>query len=191
MSFEKPNLIERFMHVFFMNRLFSFIYRKYADSLGLKGNEKVLDFGSGSGALSKHIAPILLKGGGQLTCIDISEIWIPIAKKWLKKYPNVEFKLGDISRLNIEEGSFDVIVIHFMLHDTERDLRQNTVKALSRTLKDTGRLFIREPTKESHGIPAEEIRELMTKSGLKEIDFKITKTMLGGPMYAGVFGKRT
>jgi hypothetical protein len=39
-------------------------------------------------------------------------------------------------------------------------------------------------------MPVEEIRGLMTHSGLKEINFKITKSLFGPPPnYAGIFVK--
>jgi ubiquinone/menaquinone biosynthesis C-methylase UbiE len=42
------------------NRVFSFIYKKYINQIGLEGNETVLDFGSGSGAGSRHLAKIAM-----------------------------------------------------------------------------------------------------------------------------------
>ncbi len=38
-------------------------YRGFARSLGLHGDERVLDFGSGSGICSRHIAARLRRGG--------------------------------------------------------------------------------------------------------------------------------
>jgi len=104
-----------------------------------------------------------------------------IIKKKLKKYPNVEFKIGDISEIDIKIGSYDVILSHFVLHDVEEGIRQRTLNALTSALKKTGKLYIKKPLSKSHGMPAEEIRELMTQSGLKEIDFKIFKSFAGPP----------
>ena len=111
-------------------------------------------------------------------------------KKKMKIYPNVEFKLGDISKIDIEDGSYDLVFVNFVLHDIEQSLRQKTVNALSRKLKDTGKFFVREPIRKYHGMPAEEIKQLMTQSGLKEIDYKIKKSFLEmPPNYAGMFVK--
>ena len=165
------------------------VYKKYVDSLGLKGDEKVLDFGSGSGAAAEYIARHLLKGNGRLTCDDMSRVWMKIIKKRIKKYHNVEFKLGDIAEVDIEAGSHDVVVVHLVLHDVEESIRPRTVNVLSRALKKTGKLYIKEPMWKRHGMPAEEIRELMTQSGLKEIDFKIFKSFASppGPKCMGIF----
>lgn len=191
MSFKEPNFIHVGLLFFAAVIIGRPIYRKLINNLDLKGDERVLDFGSGPGAASKYIAHDLLKGNGQLTCVDISKVWIGIIKKRLKKYSNVEFKLGDISETDIEVGSYDVILINFVLHDVEEGVRQRTVNALSSAMKETGKLFIKEPTRKSHGMPAEEIRELMTRGGLKEIYFKTEKSFTGppGPKYSGVFGK--
>ncbi|HEY9247424.1 MAG TPA: class I SAM-dependent methyltransferase, partial [Candidatus Methanoperedens sp.] len=85
------------------------------NSLDLKGNERVLDFGAGSGVCSKHLAARLLKGGGHLTCLDISRVWQDVIKKTLKRYPNVDYVLGDITTLNIPTASFDAILSHFVI----------------------------------------------------------------------------
>ncbi len=184
----KPSTLEVYIHIL-ASKLVGRFYKNYIYGLGMKGNEKVLELGSGWGANSLHIAKILSEGNGVLTCIDTSEGWMKILKKRLKNYPNVEYKIGDITKLNIKPDSFDAAIIHFMLHDVEQPLRQDLVNAVSRILKEKGKLFIREPTKESHGIPTEEIRQLMKNSGLKEIDYKESKLIFMGPIYAGVSEK--
>lgn len=157
------------------------VYRRYVESFGLNGNERVLDFGAGSGRLSRYIARRLLKGGGRLTCVDVSEAWMRSLQKKLRRYPNVDFKLGEITSLGIEDASHDAVVIHFVLHHVEQASRQATIAALARTLKENGKLFIREPTKETHGIPAEEVRQLMRANALEELAFKTGTLRIVGP----------
>ena len=195
MSFKEYNFIQVFL-LLLVTRIGEYrhsVYKKYVNSLGLKGNEKVLDFGSGSGAAAENIAEHLLKGTGKLTCVDMSRVWMKIIKKRMRKYHNVEFKLGDITEIDIEDGSYDVVVVHLVLHDIEENMRQKIVDTLSRALKKTGELYIKEPMWKRHGMPAEEIRQLMIQSGLKEIDFVISKSRaMGGPpglKYSGIFGK--
>ncbi|HUU28909.1 MAG TPA: class I SAM-dependent methyltransferase [archaeon] len=190
MDFKEPGLADLIIHAYLLDLLTRPFYKRYVNSLVLEGNEKVLDFGCGCGSASRYLAQCLLKGGGRLVCVDISEALIKIAKKRLRKHPHVELKVGEISTLNFENDSFDAVFIHFMLHDIEKQSRQEIVNTLSRILKDTGKLLIREPAKESHGMPVEEIREVMRASGLKEIDFKVTRSLMTGQMYAGVFKKQ-
>ena len=187
-SFPEPTRLSLFLDGL-EYALASSFYRSYANSLGLSGNEKVLDFGGGSGGLSRHLARLLLDGGGRVTCMDISRAWLAVAKKRLKKYPNVEYVHGDVSDAGLEDESFDVIILHLMLHHVEPDARMATVKVLARLLNSDGKLFIREPQKKNHGIPADEVRQMMAAIGLEETESTESKSMLIGPMYYGVFAK--
>ena len=47
--------------------------------------------------------------------VDIPSVWIDTARKRLKKYPNVDFKFGDIATLDIEDGAYDVSCHSFCL----------------------------------------------------------------------------
>jgi Methylase involved in ubiquinone/menaquinone biosynthesis len=189
MSFKEPSSTQIFFTVAVGHTFGSFFWRNYVKSLNLKGSEKILEYGSGSGALSRHIAPILLKGGGQLTCVDISQKWMNTIQKRMDKYPNVEFKLGTIFDMDIPDNSYDAVVIHYVLHDIEHDLRKEIVNVLSKKLKDGGKLYIREPLADNHGMPSAEIRGLMIKTGLNEIDFKINNARLVGESTEAVFEK--
>lgn len=161
------------------------LYNPYFKTFGLKGNEKILDFGCGGGAGSRCLAGILSKDG-HLTCIDVSSYWISKAKKRLRKYSNVDCKSGDIRELDIMDSSFDVISTIHVIHDIVPAERQNVVSSLSRKLKTNGLFFIREPTKESHGMPVEEIRTLFADAGLKEIEYSVNNSE-----YMGKYEKST
>lgn len=166
-DFEKPSFLYIATEEVLNNRLSGFLYAGYIKSLGLKGNEKVLDFGSGSGAGSKHIAK-LLENGGSLTCVDLSEFWIEKARKRLKKYRNVEFHVGNLPDLGLEERSFDVIYISYAFHHVDKKLRKPIAEEFYRLLKDEGTVFFKEPQRENDGIPLPEVRNIMQIAGFKE-----------------------
>ena len=149
----------------------------------------MLDYGSGSGRLSRHIADRLSHGTGHLTCVDVSAVWMATVRKRLKKYPNVDFKLGDISSLAIDDNTFDVVVVHFVLHHVDERDRQEKLDVLARKLKSGGRLFIREPTRGGHGIPADTIRRLMTDAGLHERGARMMRSLVMGRVFDAVFEK--
>lgn len=184
LGYENPSLLYRLIDEFGNNRLFGFIYKDYIRTLNLKGNERVLDFGSGSGAGSKHLAKILDKGG-HLTCVDISKYWIEKAKKRMKCYDNVNFLLGQLPELKLDSNSFDVIYIFYALHDVSKDLRNGLVSEFFRILKNEGRLYIKEPQRENDGMPIEEITELMKSNGFYQ---ESSKTYKG--TYSAVYRKR-
>jgi ubiquinone/menaquinone biosynthesis C-methylase UbiE len=155
------------------------LYNPYFKTFGLKGNEKVLDFGCGGGAGSRCLAK-LLNTGGHLTCIDISNYWMKKASRRLGKYPNVECKAGDIRSLGIPDNSFDVISVFHVIHDIAPEERREIVTVLCQKLKRNGTVFIREPVKKSHGMPVMEIRTLFADAGFQEADCQESKSEYRG-----------
>jgi len=189
MSITEPSKTSIRMHEFFWLRLMKGYYRRHVDSFNLKGEEKVLDFGCGPGSTAKFIAQNLHKKGGELTCLDLSKIWIERVKKHLKRFSNVEYHAGDIRKWDEKNDYFDAVTIHYMLHDIDKSERQEVLKALAKKIKTGAKLFIREPTKEGHGMQPEEIQELMSKSGLKETESNTSQILFMGAVYTGVFIK--
>lgn len=155
------------------------LYNSYFKAFRLTGNERVLDFGCGGGAGSRCLAK-LLNSSGHLTCIDISDYWINKAKRTLNNFSDVECLAGDIRELDIPENSFDIISIFHVIHDILPDDRQSIVDRLSRLLAVDGKIFIREPIKESHGMPVQEIQSLLTGGGLTEVQSEAGKSEFKG-----------
>ncbi len=151
------------------------LYNPYFQTFGLKGDEKVLDFGCGGGAGSKYLVN-LLNQEGHLTCIDLSSYWIERARKRLKRFSNIECKSGDIRKLDIPDSCFDVITVIHVIHDITPEDRQDTLNTLSKKLKTGGIFFVREPVKKPHGMLPEEIVTLFTSAGLTEITHDKTKS---------------
>ena len=85
-------------------------------------------------------------------------MWTEAAQAQLKKYPNVNVKLGDIRTLDIQDGTYDVIIMHFVLHHIPHDIQLASMRALECALKRNGTLFVGEPTKESHGTGVDDIQ---------------------------------
>ena len=108
-------------------------------------------------------------------------------QKRLKKYPNVDYKLGDIAALDIADSAYDIVVVHFVLHHVAKDEQQEKVAILARKLKSHGRLFIREFTRAEHGTPPAEIRAMMSAAGLRERESRMTKSLIMGEVFDGVF----
>jgi ubiquinone/menaquinone biosynthesis C-methylase UbiE len=154
-------------------------YGKDIQSLDLKGDESVLDFGCGGGTASRYIMDFLTERG-HLLGVDTSAYWINIASRRLKKYPNATFKVGDIRTMNLPEGSMNVIMTFHVLHHIEPAERLSVVQELSRLLKEDGRLYIRERIEASHGIPAAELRSLLSRVGLNEVHHALSKSEYRG-----------
>lgn len=187
MSFINPGRLQIFAHAVVYDKLGAARFKTYVDSLPIKGNENILDLGAGSGNLSQYLAQKLEVGGGKLICLDMSAAWLKIARQKLKEYSHVEYEVGDIFQSNLEDNSLDAVFIHFMLHDVEKNLQAKTVMAVAKKLKNSGKVFIKEPIQKSHGIAPAEIHKLMEAAGLKEIESRLHKSWR--PTYAAVFLK--
>ena len=139
-------------------------YHQFARGLKLIGNERVLDFGSGLGVCSRHIAACLQRAGGRLDCVDVSHKWICVARKTLRGYSNADFHLGHIAEVTLPDSAFDMVVVHFVLHDIPAVQRLGVMHALARKLKPQGRLMFREPVVET--VCPDELRQLGVDAGL-------------------------
>lgn len=163
------------------------VYKDFVKAMNLKGTEYVLDFGSGAGGPASYIAKKLQSSGGKLTCVDISQKWMECIKKRLAGYKNVDFKLGHISSTDIKENFYDVICIHFVIHDIPSEERNEIVQQLIRKLKPGGIVFMREPINE---IGIEELIELFEKNDLQQVYMKHVNIPLQGKAVEVKFNKR-
>lgn len=120
LGYERPSFLYRIIDELCNNILFSFIYKNYIKGLELKRNETIIDFGSGSGAGSRHLAKLLSRANGNLTCVDISDYWMEKAKKRMRQYNNVNFFVGQLPELYLDKISFDCIYIFYALHDVTK-----------------------------------------------------------------------
>jgi len=186
-----PTRLESKLNIFTTCYLISASYKKYIDGMHLAGYEKVLDFGSGPGSAAQFLAPKLNSPGGQLTCLDISPTWIKVIKARLSDHPDIQYKLGDIRKLELDKEFFDLILIHFVLHDIDPGIRQEIIHRISGLLKGGGRLYIREPRSNLHGMQATEIRNLMQQAGLQEERLKASRMAVLIPVNEGIFTKKS
>jgi ubiquinone/menaquinone biosynthesis C-methylase UbiE len=185
MTFHEPSSLEILITVAAGN-LFGGIYRTAVEELDLRGDERVLDFGSGAGTPARLIARKLAEAGGSLTCVDVSEAWLETARRRLNGHSNVSFLQGEIADLEVPCGSHDVVFIHFVLHDIPAGQRPVVVQHLARLLTSGGKLFIREPL---GAIGQDEVRGLMQQAGLDEVQANYSRLPLVGKTYHGLFVK--
>ncbi len=155
------------LHKFFANTLMAGYYRRFIAELEFRGDEVILELGSGTGAASRFLVEAL-DAGGRLICTDVSAPLQQVAQRVLRGADTVTFLLGEAKDLGVPEGTVDAVLVHFVLHDIPVERRPATVEALYRVLKIGGKLIIREPLGARHGIAPEEIRRLMVAAGLKE-----------------------
>lgn len=184
-DFEQPSVLfraeDRLKAVIGERLLYSPFFEKNG---GFRGDERVLDFGCGGGVGTRTISRLLTQGG-KVTGVDVSSFMLKRARKRLRRLANADILRGDIRELDLSDGTFDVISEVHVLHDIDSPERASYVAALARLLKSGGRVWVLEPTRESHGMPVGEIRALMSEVGLEEVSHEESKKD-----YRGVFKKR-
>jgi len=108
---------------------------------GLKEGETVLDLGSGGGIdaflASKKVGP-----KGRVIGVDMTKRMIERAKQTAEKYGynNVEFRLGEIEDLPVEDNSIDVIISNCVINLSPD--KKKVFQEAYRVLKPKGRILI-------------------------------------------------
>lgn len=188
MTSYEPSNLEVFIHTLVSPLLERFYYKPFVQKLALKGNEKVIDYGSGAGSCAICLCRALTNGG-HLTCIDISNRWLSIANKRLKNFSNAFFLHGHLANINLKPESCDLVIIHFVIHDIPKVERENALNYLWQALRPGGKLVIREPLNEKHGIRTEELHNLLESCGFRRIKLTTEKIQFKGNIVEGFYEK--
>lgn len=87
------------------------------DYAGIRPGDHVLDLGCGAGN-DCFVARGLVGESGRVTGIDFTEEMVGRATTNLKKlgYNNIEFIVGDIEQMPLEDGSFDVLISNCVIN---------------------------------------------------------------------------
>ena len=114
------------------------VYQSTGESVAkyIKNTDRVLECACGTGAISIFIAPVCK----ELLVTDYSVGMLKQAKKKLKNYDNIDYRRVDITDIEAEDNSFDVVVAGNVIHllpDPQRAMNE-----LTRVCKDGGRLVI-------------------------------------------------
>jgi SAM-dependent methyltransferase len=120
------------------------------DSLGLKGEEKVLDAGCGRGLMV--IGAVKRLKTGKATGVDVWDASVlsgnssdaaKLNAKLEGVADKVRFESGDIRKLVYPEKSYDVAMSALAIHNfADQDDREKVVREMWRLLKPGGRLLI-------------------------------------------------
>lgn len=83
-----------------------------------KDNPKVLDLGCGTGNITQKVLERF--PDARVTCLDLSENMIEIAKNKLSEYSNIEYIIGDFTQVEITD-KYDAIISSLALHHIPND----------------------------------------------------------------------
>jgi ArsR family transcriptional regulator len=139
---------------------------------GLLDLGDVLDVGAGDGAAAASIAPHCRS----LTCVDLNERMVELARKRLEHLPHVRVERADATALPFADASFDSLLLFHTL--TYADEPARVLRECARVLRPEGRLVLlcldehqqHEVTArygERHpGFSPRKVRTLLTRAGL-------------------------
>lgn len=104
----------------------------------LRGNENVLDAGSGAGHTALAFAP----HAGHVISVDLAESMLAQGRRQAQEraLTNVEFRQADVEALPFADGSFDVVVSRYSAHHWPHP--QRALAEFRRLLRPGGRLLI-------------------------------------------------
>ncbi len=107
----------------------------------IKKGDIVLDLGSGAG-FDAFLAAKKVGDNSKVIGVDMTPEMIKKAQANAKKYnyKNVEFRLGDIEELPVEDNSVDVIISNCVINLTPN--KDKVFKESYRVLKKEGKMFI-------------------------------------------------
>lgn len=111
------------------------------DAVNLKPGETVIDLGSGAGN-DVFIAQRIVGKTGKVIGVDMTQAMIDLARENAKKlgYKNIEFRLGEIEQLPIDDNTADVVVSNCVINLVPDKLK--AFQEIIRVLKPGGRVGI-------------------------------------------------
>jgi arsenite methyltransferase len=126
------------------------VWAELLRGLGLRGDERILDMGSGRGAVLLTAAKLLPRGravGIDLwKSADQSGNTLDAARHNAEREgvgDRVDLRTGDMTRMPFEDGSFDVVLSALAIHNIKDPLgRRQAIDEAARVLRPGGRLVI-------------------------------------------------
>ena len=113
--------------------------RELIAKLDLRGDEHILDIGSGDGKVSAELAHAVPRGS--VTGMDASPQMVEFAKKTFptRKFPNLRFRVMDARKIKFDR-QFDLVFSNAALHWV--DDHETILRSAAPVLKPGGRLIV-------------------------------------------------
>ena len=96
----------------------------------------IADLGCGTGNVSEYLASHVRK----IIAIDREPAMLDEAKNRLKKYDNIEFRIGELTELPLDDASIDIAIVFLVLHHLPEPAE--AIREIGRTLSEDGVLMI-------------------------------------------------
>jgi ubiquinone/menaquinone biosynthesis C-methylase UbiE len=111
--------------------------------MDLKGHEKMIDIGCGTGTLTVEAGQKLSANkGGHIIGIDAAAKMIALARKKITAMPQVRFDVSAAEKLGYKDESFDLALSTFFFHHIDAELKLAALNEMWRVLKKGGKAVI-------------------------------------------------
>jgi ubiquinone/menaquinone biosynthesis C-methylase UbiE len=111
--------------------------------MNLKGHEKIIDIGCGTGTLTLEAGQKLSADkGGHIIGIDAAAKMIALARKKVPAMPQVRFDVAAAEKLGYKDESFDLALSTFFFHHIDAQLKLAALNEMWRVLKKGGKAVI-------------------------------------------------
>jgi ubiquinone/menaquinone biosynthesis C-methylase UbiE len=124
--------------------------RSLVELAGIGPGMKVLDIGCGTGSLALAASRVV-GPQGSVVGIDPSPAMIGRAKAKARRLTNASFRIGIAQELPFADGSFDVALATFVVHQLPPDSLHKVKTEVARVLKVGGRLLLVDIGRDHHG----------------------------------------
>jgi ubiquinone/menaquinone biosynthesis C-methylase UbiE len=155
----------------------------FAERVRATGGVRVLDAGCGPGRLTGHLRDLGLDAAG----VDLSPGMVAEARR---RHPDLAFSVGDLTALDLADGSVDGVVAWYSLIHTPPERWPDALAELHRVLVPGGQLVVafqvgdeRRHREEAYGhpvpltsyrLPAEHVAGLLDRAGLP-VDVRVLR----------------
>lgn len=151
----------------------------------------VVDLGAGEGTLSQ----LLAKRAERVIAVDRSEEMVAYGRRLAEEngVSNIEFRLGDVEAVPVEEGEADLVLFSQVLHHTPSPAR--AVREAFRIVKPGGQVMVLdlaahtyEQAKELYahawlGFSEVDLHEILRKAGFVEIEVSVVAAESQAPHF--------
>ena len=120
---------------------YSLFIKKAIDSMNINQNDRILDFGAGTGRnallINKHLSE-----KGEILGLEISELMITQFKNKTKNFKNLNIINQRIDQPFELEEKYDKVFISFAFHGFPFDIQKNIIQNAYNVLKENGEFII-------------------------------------------------
>jgi ubiquinone/menaquinone biosynthesis C-methylase UbiE len=145
-AYVHPNAVKLFERQWLVNLIlwgnFARLRDAALDSLGAKPEGKTLQVACVYGDFTTKLAQRVAAARGKLDVVDVLPIQLQNLRRKLDREAPVSLIQRDAAQLGFADGTYDRVVLFFLLHEMPEDVRRRTLAEAMRVVKPGGEVVI-------------------------------------------------